>query len=1045
MFSFFQKTKGAVSVFLVIILVPMITVSSLFVDASRIKMSQSVVNSAGDLALNTILTQYDQDLNEYYGLLASSQDIDSFLTNVEDYFTACMVSSGVDTTDIKIYADKIKGLFTDDDDISDMLASNVEDGSFSATKVSNGSLENPALIKTGIVDFMKYRSPINASAELFNSLKKVNKQMEELPEETEIINKKNDFYQAENELMEKAFEAYKKIKEYTDLGITENEIKNTRESMEKYEGDYKKIHKKMVYDLYNTDGKKVFSGKTIKKTVNDYKNNKNEYNKFFKYTNNKKANAGNLKNCISNLVSELQKYNTNKSSFNNAVNSITYDKNVHNVQYWVKMEEVFNQGAGNIYNSYADSANSVFKNMLYLENAKNYCEDGALDVEYTVYKKDGVDFSGTDKISVIYEKLKSQVNSIKNNDFKGSGTFYTITNRLKNISENAINNGSSIEVNNTISNSAANTTIESIYNEANGFYTRFDDAFKVADSAVSSLKELKTLAQNYNTKFNDWKTTVDNSTLGEDNDIYKTDKSELESAEVKEILQQVSSDKVDELINRLNNIKALFGSMKKAIDEYKYNGTSIRKINTYSKAKQKSGIDGSKISYKKSELESYSNSSFNFTNQSSMQNVTKNNNPDLGVNKPPFWKWLQQKFYTYSPDEESKVNGAKGKYNELKKEADEQAKGEDKAQEDCSDNEISGSDGLPSKGSAASTTKVEKSGALSKVTSFVSELFKDFGGTISNAGKTIRDDLYVTDYITSMFSYDTYKNEGLYNLAKEKGKEVTASNYTTVYESLYDEWKDPLLTNTKNKSLTNKVIGTENCYSYGNEVEYILYGGTNSGNKSTAYGNIFMIRFALNIPTVFKTYWSGTQEALIVEGIANAISAATMGIVPASLVKLAICLGVCAAEAGVDISYLKKGMGVKLFKSDQSDLFIQFSKSDEMGGNPSRKSDDDERLGNTFPYFQYSDYLKLFLILNLLDESKANAVYLRTADVIQMNMRKVTGQTEYVMSNAQVYFNVTADIKVKPLMLGIPITSDSKSIGDLSSWNSYTYSASRGY
>ena len=134
MFSFFQKTKGAVSVFLVIILVPMITVSSLFVDASRIKMSQSVVNSAGDLALNTILTQYDQDLNEYYGLLASSQDIDSFLANVEDYFTACMVSSGVDTTDTKIYADKIKGLFTDDDDISDMLASNVEDGSFSDRK-----------------------------------------------------------------------------------------------------------------------------------------------------------------------------------------------------------------------------------------------------------------------------------------------------------------------------------------------------------------------------------------------------------------------------------------------------------------------------------------------------------------------------------------------------------------------------------------------------------------------------------------------------------------------------------------------------------------------------------------------------------------------------------------------------------------------------------------------------------------------------------------------------------------------------------------------
>ncbi len=36
----------------------------------------------------------------------------------------------------------------------------------------------------------------------------------------------------------------------------------------------------------------------------------------------------------------------------------------------------------------------------------------------------------------------------------------------------------------------------------------------------------------------------------------------------------------------------------------------------------------------------------------------------------------------------------------------------------------------------------------------------------------LRDDLYAVDYITSMLSYDTYVNEGLYDIAKEKGYAV---------------------------------------------------------------------------------------------------------------------------------------------------------------------------------------------------------------------------------------------------------------------------------
>ena len=90
MLRIFRKRNGSVSVFLTIILVPVIVISCLFVDASRTKLASSVVSSAGDLTLNTVLTQYDGILNDYYGLMASSQTIDEFLSHADEYFQACI-------------------------------------------------------------------------------------------------------------------------------------------------------------------------------------------------------------------------------------------------------------------------------------------------------------------------------------------------------------------------------------------------------------------------------------------------------------------------------------------------------------------------------------------------------------------------------------------------------------------------------------------------------------------------------------------------------------------------------------------------------------------------------------------------------------------------------------------------------------------------------------------------------------------------------------------------------------------------------------------
>ena len=73
-----RNNRGAVSIFLILVLVPCIAISCIFVDVSRVELSKSSAEASADLALNTLLTNYDADLSEYYGLIGSCQNIEDF-------------------------------------------------------------------------------------------------------------------------------------------------------------------------------------------------------------------------------------------------------------------------------------------------------------------------------------------------------------------------------------------------------------------------------------------------------------------------------------------------------------------------------------------------------------------------------------------------------------------------------------------------------------------------------------------------------------------------------------------------------------------------------------------------------------------------------------------------------------------------------------------------------------------------------------------------------------------------------------------------------
>jgi len=68
MLGIFYKNKGTISVFLTLILIPVLLFAGLTTDAARIAMSKVVISDAGEMAMNAGLAQYNEDLHDEYGL-----------------------------------------------------------------------------------------------------------------------------------------------------------------------------------------------------------------------------------------------------------------------------------------------------------------------------------------------------------------------------------------------------------------------------------------------------------------------------------------------------------------------------------------------------------------------------------------------------------------------------------------------------------------------------------------------------------------------------------------------------------------------------------------------------------------------------------------------------------------------------------------------------------------------------------------------------------------------------------------------------------------
>ncbi|MCL2747173.1 MAG: DUF5702 domain-containing protein [Oscillospiraceae bacterium] len=1073
-----NSSHGAISVFLALVLVPCIVVTSVFVDVGRVKLGQNLVEASGDLALNSLLTHYDYDLNDYYGMVASCQNINDFYSTSADYFLRLLSSKGLSAEETKTLWTQIEGMVKSED-ISNLLQMELlSDQSSMIAPVEGANMENAAIIKEQIVEFMKYRAPINIVAGFVSSLTGAGKEVEDQQKDKELSDTKRKSYEAENELMEEAFSVYEKLYKYQKIDPQEagkvDRINQIVARLNGYRGIYREIHEALVYDLYNTENLKE-----VRKTV--YK--KSNHDPSSPYSDEKNAKLSNVRSIMQSLAKAITAYKKAKTALEDVFP--TYDRNtVYDIQYWA-------QHAATITNKITTMDNeskNIMDNWCKLENAYAYLdpeEDTGRMLLFSGTQYNGYDgCTYEDTYSWHYDKLCSQAQGIfnrvlsveANNESSGDKyiKYMSIFQRISTLPANKDKIKPDKRIVPSV-NKSVEATISDIYTQITADKAKMKECSDALKDVPGKLNKLKTLVKKYKEAFNKW----DDKAKGTDTDMGKTDRDEVANEKLMKDLANLTDESIDALKGRVEQMKELYDSMIKSIDAVKYGNKKLLDIKTFKNAKDASGIASNKIKTTKSELKDYFETSFSFTpaeGNAADANISQSNHPNLkNPPAPALWVWMNDNFESVMEGEEAdKKNDMNDKFKKLQEESGTKGGGDGKdkeSQEAESDSVTENS--IKGHGDAFGVLD-----AFSSVAKLFTDLASGIGeGDLSGALSQRMETLYATEYVAGMFSSYTSEKEALYKLADEKGdgkykgslitidtmKEIGKnSDFTKLFEKDNKDWTSVKPKDAKNRSLTTKPINKHNNWAHGAEWEYILFGkDTSQDNVNTALTGMYAIRFILNVPSAFMFYWSGDNlTATVIAAVANAIQSATCGIVPAPLIKAILILILAAVETVNDVSMLKAGIPVKFIKTKKDGkpdpewvTDIEAIGDDLVKKLASEASDSSgtQRNERSGLHLSYNNYMYIFLLLGFDSTDRGPQMYERTARVMQANLNYLidgNGKGDsFQLTKAFVHFNINAKVRIKPLMLALPYyTIDVEGNPyEETDWCTFSYKATRGY
>lgn len=951
----FRNKRGAVSIFLIIILVPMLILSSIFVDLSRIELANAVAAATGDLTLNTALTDYDELLKDMYGLFGTSQDIDSLLENLEDYYRESIEAAGIAPADAEDYTGQIMSMFRSETGTDDLLNINVT--KFSVEKPTGANLANPAILKEQMIEFMKYRAPINAGMGLIEGLSG----MKNMKKQTKNIENKNNFYDKQKTVLENLEAAWKYIQTYqyqyaeglsgfptgTYLNEKSTAMNGNIEGLNTCISDTVKYlyFADNVYmngysiewdDKGTTEGDAArnddvwkFNGEVIGGKYSD--SNRASNDKIFEELNKVMADINALENCQKSGVYKLI------SETGNTADPV---RKIYVVRKF--NEEGMNEGG------YAKTVKNLLTDFVHLQKALQFPSENPED--YHVTRRNNITYETSSSGDTLKKCAQDQINNHLNRT--DGGYFFTFNTYAGVINQYCTDVSGEIDA----KKSNVNTQLQSIRNMAVDYYFRINSSISLLNRAVTKLNDVKiSLSEggDYKKALEDWKGTANGL---KDDSMGKQDLAEIET--VKDV---VTVSNVNALITKLNSAKGSLEDIRGKIEGYKFEGTSwkdfpdgmtYKNLIDYFTSGERSQIEGVPVD---------NNNSYNaiigqiqgkaasggLPNEHSF---SAQGNPNLVKEQTKLYTWMYSNYFNSSLDYNVIRNGGEGenKDNSINKKKDEKSETQKKSEDKKTDTDKKAtSDGitkytdrstvgsLPSKNwSEVKKSIVSPDGETEGKESIVPPdggpdvknasaglegIFQDgFFDALKNMATSLRDNLYMSNYILEMFSYDTFEKEIEREITNKKtGLETTVGNWYTQSDNSFTLNKTEYADNKKAKSLTLIPISPNKNYLYGSEVEYILYGkDTAKENIDAAYGTIYLLRFVLN------TIYAFTDSEI--NGIATAAATAMFGTPPLTplipIARFAIIVAFGLAESAWDVYLLKTGAQVPLVKS--SDTFV---------------------------------------------------------------------------------------------------------------------------
>lgn len=166
--KFFETTKGSISIFLILVLLPLYTCLYLAIDSARWSAAKTKLSGAMNLTGTAALHTYDRALKDRYGLFAMGLDTASMETEMGRLFSGTAESA----------------------DQENMIHTAVK--RFDLAYKDESVLARPSVLEKTITNYMKYRGPYNAA---FGVAEKVGL-FRQASQAAAVMEKSTDYYEA---------------------------------------------------------------------------------------------------------------------------------------------------------------------------------------------------------------------------------------------------------------------------------------------------------------------------------------------------------------------------------------------------------------------------------------------------------------------------------------------------------------------------------------------------------------------------------------------------------------------------------------------------------------------------------------------------------------------------------------------------------------------------------------------------------------------------------------------------------------------------------